>query len=354
MSTHDTEAVAAIPIAVIRPGIRHSTLSMEAREQNHLAIGMSGEKYLVVHPTYSLAPNLYNRRMLSAVLLVLLEVGVFLLVFLGLCTPFITVHKRRYFAMLGGHGGSMTDPPGRNGSLIAYSVLIIVLFVFSLILSIVVALCVRCDQRARVGEELFNRELLVLYGAQVHDDGRVYSASGEPSAFKDEGMWGPCCGFEVNERSRRSRNTRFSCLQCFMLTLSLILQSGTVYNMRWMHSIAVASGETVTYGKGFCETLFALVLRVLQLLFYGYMAFHMLYIGSHRNMPRCQLIHASRSRAVDILPTQDEAASSGDQLAKANSATDYLSKPRYSAADREGDREMEIIPNSQTTLNSCS
>ncbi|AYU80084.1 hypothetical protein conserved [Leishmania donovani] len=353
MSAYDTEAVAAIPVAVLPPGIRHATLSMEAHEQNHLAIGMGGEKYLVVHPTYSLAPHLYSRRMLGAVLLVLLEVAVFLFTLLGLCTPCITVHKRKYFALLGGHGGSMTDPPGRNLSLIACSVLIIVLFVFSFIFSVVVACCVRCDQRARVSEELFNRELLELYGAQVHDDGRVYSAGGEPSALKDEGMWGPCCGFEANERSRRSRNTGISCLQCIVVTASLILEGAAVYNMKWMHRTAVASGETATYEKGFSVTVFALVLRLFQLLFYCYMAFHMLYIGSHRSMPRCQLIHTSSTRAAGVLSTHGEAASSGDQLAKIDSESGYPSKPRHSAADREGDREMELIPNSRTTLHSC-
>ncbi|CAG9576802.1 hypothetical protein LMJF_27_1930 [Leishmania major strain Friedlin] len=354
MSAHNPKAVAAIPVAVIPPGIRRATLSMEAHERNHLAIGMGGEKYLVVHPTYSLAPHLYRRRLLGAVLQTLLEMAVFLFALLGLCTPCIIVHQRKYFALLGGYGGPMTDPPGRNVPLIACSVLMIVLFGFALIVSVTVACCLRCDQRAHVSEELFNRELLELYGAQVHEDGRVHSAGGEPSVLKDEGMWGPCCGFEANERSRRSRNTGISCLQCIVVAAGLILEGVVVYNMRWMYATAVASGKTATYENGFFVSVFALVLRIFQLLFYCYMAFHMLYMGFRRGMPRCQLIRASGSRAAGILSAHGEGASCDEQRAKADSESGYPSKPRYSAVDREGDREMEHIPSACTTLNSCS
>ncbi|GET89845.1 hypothetical protein, unknown function [Leishmania tarentolae] len=353
MSTHDMEEVAVIPVAVIPLGIRFSTLSMEVHRQNHLSIGTGSKRYLVVHPTYSLTPNLYKRHMLLEVLGVLLELVVFLIMLLGLCTPCVTVRKTKYFAMLGGHGGSTSNLPGQNASLAASSALVIVVFVLSLIFCTVLACCVRLDQNARVSEELFNRELLELYGAQVHDDGRVYSANGEPSVLNKEGMWGPCCGFEANEMSRRVRNAGILCFQCILVGVSLMLQGVGVYHMKWMYKTAVASGEEATYESGFSVTVFAVMLRVGQLLFACYVLRHMLRASSYGGMPRCQLIHVPDGRPVGTLSTH-EAASAGDRPADGDSEIDHPSKPQHSTADRERDREMELIPSSHPTLNSCS
>ncbi|KAG5475688.1 hypothetical protein LSCM4_04272 [Leishmania orientalis] len=344
MPAFDAEPVAVMPVAVLPSELRYSTLSVEVHKQNHLAMGMSGERYLVVHPKYSLSPRSYSLRMLGAVLLVLLEVTLFLFVLLGLCTPFFRVGEHGYFAFDGGSGGSASHTPERRRSLVICSALIVVyLFTFSFICPILLARCVSHDQQARVSEELFNRELLEQHGAQVHEDGRVYGPGGEPSLVKEEGLWGPCCGFEANERARRSKSARIVYAQCVVVLISLVLQSFIVSDMKWVYTIALVKRKNTTHGRGFRITVFALVLRTFEFLLYCCISIGVLCHRCCRQMPCCQLIPLSGSRAAGALSTSGGVYVDRVSL-KGDVEDGYPEKPPNIATDREGGREMETLP----------
>ncbi|KAK7195938.1 hypothetical protein NESM_000526900 [Novymonas esmeraldas] len=286
-----TSAVAVTPAAVLPSGVRYSTLSKETHQQHHLAVGMDGDKYLAVHPIYSLPHRMYVYRVCGALLFVFLEAIAFLLVLVGLVTPCYTIDNHKYVALDGGYGGYLSGSPGRSMSLFLCSLFVIIfLFFFSLACPVLVACCVRRDQRARVYEESFNRELLEEYGAQVHEDGRVYGPGGEPSVVKEESMPGPCCGFEANERSRLSRNAWIACVQFVVEVTSVVLQSIILYNMVWVYHVAVEHDLTAKYESGFYITIVALTFKALEVLFYGYAAFRVLCIVPQRRTPPCELL----------------------------------------------------------------
>ncbi|KAG5475427.1 hypothetical protein LSCM1_03544 [Leishmania martiniquensis] len=355
MSTIDAEAVAVIPVAVLSSELRHSALSVEARKQNHLAMGMGGERYLVVHPTYSLSPRCYSLRVLVAWMLILLEVALSLFVLLGLCTPFFMVGRHGYFAFDGGSGGSAAHASERYLPLVILSVLTtIYLLLFSPVCPILMAVCLSRDQHTRLSEELFNRELLGQHGAQVHEDGRVYGPGGEPSMVKEEGMWGPCCGFEANERSRRSKIAWLWCAQCAVVQVSLILQCVIVYDMKWVYTMALTKHKTATHGKGLKITVCALVMRTLELFFYCGASFYVMCRRGSREMPHCQLIPLSGSRAAGALATSGGAADFDKSLPNGEPDEDYPTKLPSTAAEREENCEMEAVSMRNAPSNSSS
>ncbi|KAK7195939.1 hypothetical protein NESM_000527000 [Novymonas esmeraldas] len=359
MAPHEAEAVAVVPAAVLPSGVRYSTLSKETHQQHHLAVGMDGDKYLAVHPIYSLSHRMYGSRMLGAVLLALLEVVGFLLVLLGLITPCYTIDSATFVALMGGYEGTFSESPARSTSLIVCSiVLIIFLFFCSLACPVLVACCVRRDQHARVCEESFNRELLEEYGAQVHEDGRVYGPGGEPSVVKEESMPGPCCGFEANERSRLSRNAWIACVQFVVEVTSVVLQSIIVYCLSWVYMKAVANRAEAKYESGFYITIVALVLRALQVLLYGYMAMSVLCVRPHGRTPPCQLLPLSgASRAGALALAGGSGSGSGGRGGGASKGEPYAcgageeeeeeegpAKPRRRAPGKADLHERELQP----------
>ncbi|KAG5501542.1 hypothetical protein JKF63_03371 [Porcisia hertigi] len=336
MAAYNAEAVSVVPAAVHPYDARYLTLSVEERQQNHLAVGMNGERYLAVHPIYSLSQRQYQSQILIAVLLVLLEVNNLLIVLLGLCTPCFTVNNRVYFAFDGGYDRHLPDSPGRSSSLLVCSNLVVLfLFFFSCICPAMRGISIPSDQGARMGEEALNKEMLVLYNVQVHGDGRAHNAFGEPSLMKEESMWGPCCGFEANEHSRLLRDTRRTGVQCLIEAIGLILQSIILYSMSWVYGVAVAYKEAVTLESGYRITALALVMRVILFLFYCYTFLGLFFRGRCR-LSRCQLVSLLGNRAAGVLATTGGVTED-----------EYLSKPSKDAANREDTQEMVSIASAE-------
>ncbi|AIN99571.1 hypothetical protein LPMP_271920 [Leishmania panamensis] len=344
MSSHDTEEVTVFAACILPSGVRYSTLTSDAHQKNHMALGVNGELYLVVHPMYSLSPRVYSRYVLGAVLLVLLEVAVFLLTLLGLSTPFLTKNSRSFFSFAGGSGAFMIDPPERRTPLVVSSAFLVAfLLLFSFICPISVVLCVRRDQHARVSEELFNRELLEQHGVQVRDDGHVCGPGGEPSVAKEEGALDPCCGFEANEHSRLLRNAGMFCVQCGVEVISVIILIAVVSDMRLLHRNTMEQQGAVSFQRGFFITIVALVLKILELILYCYIAYRMLRIRLHQRLPRCHLVPVSSCREVGALATGDGACSSSEPPLKDGIKEGYSGKSCHGPFEREGSREMEPI-----------